>query len=485
MPNKQQKHVAVIGAGAAGSLAAYQIHKRLGDKVQITVFERNEHPGGRAWDVDFAGLRIEIGGTLLHSTGQHTMELMQFTDSKAGQSGLNIDGKDETYAFWTEKGFPIVCHTSMASMATGIVKHVGVSSALKVTNAAKKMAAQWERIYELQATQPAVKTPDEMLRALGLYEPTQISFGDYFKKLGVNARMTHDVVEAITHNMYNQGAEMNALAGLVGLAGAGLAGGYLFAIEGGNWTIYDKTLAKIGAVLYNNTKVDSVEVITASRGAPDTTSKGFSDREAHGASDAASEGVSGANPEAPLSSFVLTAQGEKSTFDAVVLAAPPALANIEFLIDGRPLPITVHPYQQVQTNLVVGSLNPDYFGLKPGKRVPSTVFVATSSGAPFKSVGITGYSPLYQSRIYKVFSAEHVMQRSELEQMFTSIHDVLTFVWPGAYPVLTPGIKHVPFELRPGFYFACAFETAAGAIETESVSGVNAGNLAADYLEAQ
>ena len=201
-----KKRVAVIGAGAAGSLAAYQLHKRLGHDLELRVYERCEHPGGRAWDVDFAGIRIEIGGTLLHSTGQHTMELMSFTGSKATSSGLSIDGKQETYAFWTDKGFPVHCHTSMLSMASAIVRHVGVSSALKVTNVAKAMAAKWEKIYAIQTEQPPFKTPDEMLKALDLYEPTQESFGQYFQRIGVNARMTYDVVEAITHNMYNQGA---------------------------------------------------------------------------------------------------------------------------------------------------------------------------------------------------------------------------------------------------------------------------------------
>ena len=64
--------IAIIGGGAAGSGAAYQLYKKLGSEASLTVFERNEHVGGRAWDLTFAGCHMEVGGVLFHSTGQLT-----------------------------------------------------------------------------------------------------------------------------------------------------------------------------------------------------------------------------------------------------------------------------------------------------------------------------------------------------------------------------------------------------------------------------
>ena len=103
------------------------------------------------------------------------------------------------------------------------------------------MAERWESIYKLQNAGRRFERPDDLLRALALHEPTTISLGEFLQERFVGKRMAEDIVEAITHNMYNQGLEMNAFAGLVGLAGAGLAGGYLFAVEGGNWTVFQKT----------------------------------------------------------------------------------------------------------------------------------------------------------------------------------------------------------------------------------------------------
>lgn len=446
-------NIAIIGGGAAGSGAAYQLYKKLGADANITLFESKQHVGGRAWDLTFAGCHMEVGGVLFHSTGQLTMEMMEFTGSKEGVPSLSVDGKDETYAFWSKKGFVVRCHTSLTSMAVNILKHVGIPSALKVTNNAIKMAEKYEGVYkQLQDHAPFV-TPDELFGVLDLLEPTKISTGEYFRQIKVNKRMALDVVGAITNNMYNQGNEMNAMASLVGLAGAGLAGGYLFVIEGGNWTLYDKMLKKIGADVKIKTKVEKI-IITSTPDAP-----------------------------RPYAYKLVTYDGQAYDYDAIVLAAPPALADLEIELDGKPFGLAAYPYQEVQTTLVVGDLRPEYFGQKPDKLMPSTIFTADSAPAPFKSIGTTGWSPEYNSRIYKIFSASHVMTDAELNQIFSVIHDTHVHIWRGAYPVLTPNIDHLPFELNKGLYFANALETIAGSIEVETVGGVNAANLCVEYLK--
>ena len=44
----------------------------------------------------------------------------------------------------------------------------------------------------------------------------------------------------------------------------------------------------------------------------------------------------------------------------------------------------------------------------------------------------------------------------------------------------------MPFKIQPGLYFANAFETAAGSVEVEAVSAINAANIQIDeFLAAQ
>lgn len=441
--------VAVIGAGSAGTFATYELYKRLGDYVDLTVYERNEHAGGRAWTIDFAGERVEVGGVLLHSSGKYGYELMEFAGCKEGVPGVSVDGADETYAFWTDQGFPVFTKTSLLSMAVGILKHVGPKSALAVTNAAKEMSRQWESIYDLQERGARYRTTEDMLDAMGLLSATRQDLHAFLRAKGATERMAKDIVEPIIHNMYNQGLELNAFAGLVGLAGAGLAGGHLFAVEGGNWTLFQRALEKMGVDARFETKVTHVDVL---------------------------EG------KGPLPRFSVTADGVAEEYDAVVIAAPPALSGISVTKGGAELPIARNPYQPVHTTIVVGDLDPTYFGRAADATLPSTVFVADSTNAPFKSVGVTGYSSVYHRRMYKIFSAEHRMTEAELAAIFTDVEDVYEHVWAGAYPVLNTNVQHVPFELQPGLYFANAFETAAGSIEVEAVGGINAAHLAGDYL---
>ena len=385
-----RRRVAIVGAGSAGTSAALRLHQLFDGDVDLTVFERADHVGGRAWHLDFAGARIEIGGTVLHSTGQHTMAMMELTGSTSGDYGGSLDGDQETFAFWNDKGFAIHTKSSLASLAWGIIRHVGLLSALRVTSDAKAMAARWSGIYELQAAGRTFAT-EEMLRAVGLFDTSTVSLADHLRTRRVNRRMSDDVVEAIVHNMYNQGAELNAFAGEVGLAGAGLAGGYLFSVDGGNRTLLAKVLDVIGTDVRLNTEVTSIS--------------GQGDR------------------------WLVGTDAGTEAFDAVVLAAPLALADLDLSHSGSPLDYPVHPYQQVHVTLVVGEPSPAYFGVDPTRRFPSQVFVADSAGAPFKSLGITGFSPTHQQRIYKIFSAEVELSDEVLGQIFASIAEVRRWVW--------------------------------------------------------
>lgn len=447
--------IAVIGAGAAGVGAAWQLREQLGDEADITVFEKKPHAGGRAWTVEFAGTTVEIGGSILHSTGQYTRQWQQLVGAKEGESGLSIDGKDETYAFWTRNGFPVWARTSLVSLGLAIVRHAGIRSSLILVRQAIRNADAWNGIYDLQRQGRVFETPEEIVKALGLEAATSMSLGEALRRAGANERLIKDIAEPIVHNMYNQGEGIEAFAGEVGLAGAGLAGGYLYCIDGGNWSLLHRTLEHLGARTRYNTTVVGVDRAVG----PDGTGFTVEYRE----NDADRPAVA------------------RERFDLVVLAAPIALANIPITDEGTPLQVPALPYQKVETTLVVGRLRHSYFHVDPKRRLPSTVFIADDAPTNVKSIGVTGYSPEYQERIYKIFSADHRVTDEEIGRIFSDVRDVLRFVWEGAYPVLRPGARHVPFVLRPGLYYANAFETVAGSIEVEAVGGVNAGRLAARY----
>lgn len=64
----EHKRIAVIGAGAAGSSAAYFSRQYLGEEVDIEIFEKQSDIGGRVRDKEFHNQTIELGGSIRHVT---------------------------------------------------------------------------------------------------------------------------------------------------------------------------------------------------------------------------------------------------------------------------------------------------------------------------------------------------------------------------------------------------------------------------------
>jgi pseudooxynicotine oxidase len=55
--------VVIIGAGFAGAIAARELSKA---GMRTLILEARERPGGRTFNADFNGARLEMGGTWIH-----------------------------------------------------------------------------------------------------------------------------------------------------------------------------------------------------------------------------------------------------------------------------------------------------------------------------------------------------------------------------------------------------------------------------------
>jgi flavin-dependent dehydrogenase len=60
--------VAIVGAGIAGSAAAYFARVAFGSDLSVVVFEQSAQIGGRIQHRPFAGTIVETGATLMHSS---------------------------------------------------------------------------------------------------------------------------------------------------------------------------------------------------------------------------------------------------------------------------------------------------------------------------------------------------------------------------------------------------------------------------------
>ncbi|MEA5118645.1 MAG: FAD-dependent oxidoreductase [Propionicimonas sp.] len=440
--------VAIVGAGAAGTATAWRLRELLGGEIALTVFERGPHVGGRAWDVPFAGTRVEVGASLVHSADRYAHTLIDFAGARAVPLA-QITGEPNDGALWTTGGLAARRRGRSTAASRGIARYAGPAAALRLTGSVKEFAERWARIYPLQAAGSGYDTVDDLLQALDLRPETLVSLWAHLRAHGVAERAIDEIAAAAVGARYGQGVEVNAVAGEFVLAAAGLAGGQQVAIEGGSWTLLDRTLRKLKTEIRLKTAVTGVE-----------------------------GRMLAGSPSYRLS----TTTGEVGDFDAVVIAAPLALAGLRLRADGLPLTFPLHRYQEMHTTLVAGELSSGYFGSPPHRRLPGRILATPSAGAPFSSVVLAGRSPTRQVPIYRITSNARPAGRELVGQLFSRVDDVYHFAWPAAAPVLTPGTAHLPFELRPGLFYACAGETVASAVEVEAVGGVNTALLVARQL---
>ena len=424
---------AIIGSGAAGSLTAWRLRQHFPD-AEIVVFERDTRIGGRASTVPFAGEIVEVGGTLLHSSNLILSTLATELNLEHSTSPVALGDLDASLAVWDGKKFLFRASTKGSAFLLALVRRYGFGNLRRFRRLAISTATAWTGVYALQASGRVFSGPADLLGALALEDTVTVSLRDLAYSGGVSPRVMDELAMGVLRNMYNQDPEVSGFAGIVGMIGAGLAGGSLFSIADGNAALFSGALERVGADVRLGTAV--VEV-TAGRA-------------------------------------VITADGITEQFDAVVLAAPAEFAAIRGPGLDR---YTDNGYQEVHVTLIAGIVNPAYFGTRT---VPGTVL--TTPTAEFKSFGQVGFSVEHNVAIFKIFSADAV-DNALLARLFSSVADTHALVWQ-AYPKMTVDPTLHSFTAAPGIYTVNVLEAVMSTLETEAVAGWSVADLVARDLSA-
>ncbi|MDR1033872.1 MAG: FAD-dependent oxidoreductase [Bifidobacteriaceae bacterium] len=445
------KKVAVIGAGSSGAEIAYSLYKKFGKDVFIDVYERNAYAGGRTHAIEFAGQSVEVGGTVVHSSNLYVLELMDFAGVKE-DLGAEILGQDSgEFWFWDGKQVYLRAKNSTISFAVNLIRKFGPFSSWFFRSHALKSVGDWKWVYKL-LDEETFTDSHELVKALRLQEVTSESLAKVHRKKRINPKLTAGFCGAITQNMYLQDENLNAFAGEVGLAGAGLVGGHLFAVEGGNGNLFTKVLDKLAE--HGVAKVNYSTAVT--KVTPNSVTLSV--------------------PNADGNTKV-------AGYDAVLVAVPFELSGITAeTATGEPIDIPLRDYKEVHVTLVVGDLKLAYFGQSADtqKVPPDCIFVKANQGLPYKSIGLVAKTSDGKN-VYKLFSDEPLAEQV-IDDIFTNVTDKIEWHWQGAYPVLTPTDNWQKVQLTDGLYYVNGFESAAASIETNMVAARNATNLAGEVL---
>ncbi|TGJ87857.1 hypothetical protein E0Z10_g957 [Xylaria hypoxylon] len=488
------KQIAVIGAGAAGSSAAYHLHKfanESGIAINVTVFEKTSRIGGRTLTVNIyddpiepielgASIFVDVNYILINATRDFGLTVVDPGAEEGGLLGI-WDGESFVYTqnsnswdwvnlarlFWKYGTAPYYTHR----LVQGTI-------------------ATFLKLYEA----PFFPFRSLSTRAfqLDLVKITGMTGRQFLAANNLDGPFAHDIVQASTRVNYASNLEfIHGLGSMVAMAPEGAK-----AIEGGNWQIFASMVKASRADVHLNSAVTGIS-LDADQKYTITT---------------AQEPGGGESKEA---------KPHLVTFDDVIIATPFQFANISTDENLIQHPIDTIPYATLHVTLFASpyKFSPAFFKMPPASDVPVSVLTTLGTdeeAQPGKSgAGKAGFYSVTLQRIvmnprthnpeyvYKIFSPEAVTPEFlsellgvEIPESFTqdrhddegsaaddSVVSPISWFHPTVfhpYPQKYPRVTFQDPILGDGLYYTSGIESFISTMETSALMGMNVARLIID-----
>ncbi|KIJ68794.1 hypothetical protein HYDPIDRAFT_107052 [Hydnomerulius pinastri MD-312] len=448
--------IAVIGAGAGGSSAAFWIYKakqRFGIDVEVDVYERASYIGGRSTTVyphnDSTYAPIELGASIFVDVNKNMMRA-------AKEFNLSLSDFGDEFSdtgIWDGSQFVLVMDNSSYTKSwwttLKLLWRYGYNSPVKTQAIVKNMISRFVGLYTTESPRW-----DDIADLAAKFEWTDLTNRTTIEHLtanGISEQFSRELVEAATRVNYGQDVDkIHTLEGLCSMAATGASG-----VATGNFRIFENFLENSGAQVHLNTEVKEIKRV----------------------------------PDSSL--WTVSTSSGTQVYKGVILAAPFHQSSISIPSDLAEQ-IPPQPYVHLHVTLLTTRSDyakPEYFGLAPGSPVPQSI-LTTFDGARAGGVEPEFNSLSYHGRIHrpgqsstegeeewsvKIFSKERVSDEW-LAKVFDHVGWVYRKEWD-AYPVLPPTIQFPPVKLDQGFYYVNAFEPFISTMETETIASRNVVDL--------
>ncbi|KAI9788082.1 MAG: hypothetical protein M1816_007213 [Peltula sp. TS41687] len=524
----QTKRVAIIGAGAGGSSAAYYLRQYAldaGIPISLTVYERNSHIGGRTTTVhvhDDPFQPVELGASIFVQVNRNLVGAVErfglrlSDDDEAEETSFSSTATAATafLGIWNGREFVYV----QASDSIGwwgkskLLWKYGMAP-IRTMNLMKSTVGTFLKMYE--APHFPFGSLSDTAHGLGLTSFTSSTGEQILKTHGIAAKFATDVVQASTRVNYAQNLQLiHGLETMVCMATDGA-----MAVRGGNWRIFDAMLNDAGARVVLNTSVTAIEERR------DQDGGGFVVRSRRSTT-AEREGEREETEEE-------AAEQHDSAFDSIILAAPYQFSNIEFSPPLTHTPSKI-PYVSLHVTLfsTPHTLSPSFFNLSSSSPVPQIILTTLSpterpsTANPSKTqAGTPGFfsisrlrtnvvNPTTQQRenVYKIFSpdkpsaafmAKLLLDRTDEDgqkkinnesengdaeaDAEDNDNDIISWRYDrrwDSYPYLYPRITFEEIRLGgtedKGVWYTSGMESFISTMETMSLMGMNVARLVVD-----
>lgn len=330
---------------------------------------------------------------------------------------------------------------------------------------------------------------------LDLAKVTGVTGQQFLADNGISPEFAADIIQAATR--VNYASNLDAIHGLDTMVSMAPEGAK--SVLGGNWRIFDHMVAASGAHIALNTSVDSIAL--------------------------------GTKPGAKHPKYLITtksvagvSQAAGVAFDNIVLATPYQFADIKAPSDVLQATIDEIPYVKLHVTLFASpfAISPEFLGLAPGSKVPTTVLttyapdVNGTSGQ--EGAGKAGFFSISTLRaitnprtgrdevLYKIFSPAEVtpaflsrLLGVEVPKTFTSstavkdkagegagedeIVEPVSWYYPHAFHSYPKALPRVTFQdpiVGDGVYYTSGMEGFISTMETSALMGKNVARLLVD-----
>ncbi|OOQ86542.1 putative prenylcysteine lyase [Penicillium brasilianum] len=492
------KRVAVIGAGAGGSFAAYELRKladEAGIPLDVTVYERASYIGGRSTTVnvfDHPAYPIELGASIFVKVNENLVNASRdlgLTVSAADHARPRES--DESIGIWDGKQFVFNMKNSYSWWNLARLFWRYGMAPLRTQNLMKDIVGKFLRLYE----EPLFpfQSLSEAAAAVGLLNATASTGDEFLAMNSIPSLFSREIIQASTRVNYGQNLGLiHGLESMVCMATDGAV-----SIDGGNWRIFDGAVKAAKADIRLDTTVTGI-VRNDDRTIQITS-----------------------HPSAESDS---AQQIDETKFDEVIIAGPLQYSGISISPPLEHIPDEI-PYVKLHVTLFASPhrISPKYFGLDGKKdEVPETILTTLPEGldlgqnphgagpAEFWSISTlqtVDYSAVKDGvvqqevhYVYKIFSperptAEFIAQIFDIDYQ----HDSGSVITPQAnttigdlpgteiswfhekfwhpYPLLYPRVTFEETLLAPGVWYTSGIESFISTMETSALMGRNVAAL--------
>ena len=403
--------ICIIGAGIGGCSAAYYVRQKLPDS-DIIIFDELDRIGGRLYHRQIETITNELGATFFHSVNKHLMKLVE---------DFNLPTEEYVYPrFGIWNGERIIFTSSRNSFITNLKLLFRYRmTALRLNgliNNAKK------RVLKLYQKEPDVYTNLKDLFSTGnINEWISTPFDELLLSMGVSQKFIDEIIEPSTRMIYTQNVNIGSFAGLATLISSD--GTPIYKIKGGNATLPQRLVDAARANVLLNNRVQNIEKINGK--------------------------------------FIVKTDEISEECDIIILAAPIEQALLDF---NFPIPqFEFREYQITSFKLVVGIINPAYFGKSSSEEVPELLMTQNKQNIPFRVLENLG--KINDSEcLFNLVSVDPISNEL-LNEMFQNTSKIEDHSWQFSYPKSKAITDYQPIKLFNNFYYINAIESTASTME--------------------